>query len=139
MFKFLRKTALWILLSPLALGFLGAASNQLVLNVNNDTFPVRISPVLLAKMVEGDTQKLAVSGAVIQGDVMVLADGKIMLDKTHCVMTSKTHLNWLADVIDLHTETDSIGDLSLELGGWLWTFAPFVWGFEVIRRAARQE
>ena len=75
MFKFLRKTALWILLSPLALGFLGAASNQLVLNVNNDTFPVRISPVLLAKMVEGDTQKLDVSGAVIQGDVMVLADG----------------------------------------------------------------
>jgi hypothetical protein len=138
MFKFLRKTALWILLSPLALGFLGAASNQLVLNVNNDTFPVRISPARLALLVEGAKQELDVSGAVIQGDVMVLPDGKIMLDKTHCVMTSKTHLNWLADIIDLQSETESVGDIMLDLGSWLWTFAPFVWGFEIIRRLKQE-
>ena len=40
MFKFLRKTALWIVALPLLCFILGAASNQAVPIANHDKFPV---------------------------------------------------------------------------------------------------
>ena len=57
-----------------------------------------------------------------------------MIDPVHCVMTSKTHLNFLGDLIEMDGAHLSIGDLLLTFGYWLWTFAPFIWGFELIRR-----
>jgi hypothetical protein len=110
--RFLRNTALWILLLPYAATFAGIASNQLVLNANDDTFPVRINLVKLHKWAD---------------DGVAMSDGRVYLDETHVVMSNKTHLNWLADVFDFHQDIESVGDLLLDLGGWLSTFCPFVW------------
>ena len=122
MLRFLRATALWILLLPYAVSFTGAASNQLVFNANGDTFPVRINPVKLI---------------VFTGDTITLPDNTVLMDPTHCVMTSKTHLNWLADVFDFHNTIESIGDLLIDLGAWLGTFCPFVWVALVVDRLRR--
>jgi len=119
--QFLKKTYLWILALPLALSLMGAASNQAVLVANNDTFPVRISEVKVAML------------EVQDGATYTLPDGKVMLDPAHCVMTNKTHLNVLADNFDLGG-IESVGDLSLDLGSWMWLFAPFVWGAAVVRK-----
>lgn len=118
--SFFRKTALWIILLPIACSFVGAASNQLVLWANNDTFPVKVN---LAKL-----QEFTGDGGT------VLPDGTVMMDDTHCLMTSKTHLNLLADNWDFHDSIESIGDMLIDFGGWLWGFAPFVWGAAVISR-----
>jgi len=121
--RFLRSTALWILLLPYAITFTGAASNQLVLNANGDTFPVRLNA---AKV-----QKFTAENGI------TLPDGTVMLDETHCLMTAKTHLNWLADIFDFHQDIESIGDMFLELGAWLGTFCPFVWFAIVCDRLRR--
>ena len=119
MLKFLRKTSLYILALPFLLTVLGATSNQLVLNANHDTFPVRVNEVKIAKLTEGAP--------------VVLKDGTVMLDDTHCVMSSNTHLNWMADIIDFRGDgIYSVGDLMLEVGEWSWTFAPYVWGVVLI-------
>lgn len=114
--QFLRKTYLWILALPLALTLMGVASNQVVLYANHDTFPVSIN------------------AAKTEEHSVTLKDGTVMLDDTHCIASDKTHLNLLADVLDFRTEYVSVGDLSLELGDWIWGFAPFVWGLAVIRK-----
>ena len=123
--RFFRVTALWILLLPIAANYTGAASNQLVLWANNDTFPVKINPVKLIKFVGDDT--------------VTLPDGKIMIDEVHCVMTSKTHLNLLADNWDFHQSIESVGDLLLEFSEWLQSFCPFVWGAVVIIKLKRDQ
>jgi len=53
-------------------------------------------------------------------------------------MTSKTHLNALADVFDLGS-IYSIGDFTLYLGEWLMGFTPFVWGYAVIKKLYEYE
>ena len=65
---------------------------------------------------------------------VILKDDVVMLDDVHCVMTSKTHLNLLADIFDMKDGIYSIGDFLLILGGWLLGFAPFVFLFDVARK-----
>jgi hypothetical protein len=137
MFNFLRKTALYIVAVPLLTLFLGIASNQAVLNANNDTFPVKMSAAKIALLAEGDTKELEVSDAVMQGGLMILPDGKIMLDPVHCLMTKDTHLNFLADEYDLGS-IYSIGDFLIMLGEWALAPAPFVWAFVVIGKLRNQ-
>jgi hypothetical protein len=62
-----------------------------------------------------------------------------MTDPTHCVMTSKTHLNWLADIFDFHESIESVGDLLINVGEWSWSFAPYVWGMLVIMSLAKKQ
>lgn len=124
MFKFLRKTFLYILAIPLLFTVLGTLSNQVVLYANHDRFPVSANLV--------KAQELA-------PDAVLLKDGHIMLDDTHELMTSETHLNLFADVFDFHDEIESIGDLSLELGDWMWGFAPFVFIFAAVTRLNKQD
>jgi hypothetical protein len=131
MFKFLRKTFLWVALAPLAITWLGALSNQVVLYANHDTFPVSINPVKLQVFTGGQMVKDPVPH--LEGGITItLPDGTVMMDPTHCVMTSKTHLNWLADVFDFHDEIESIGDLLINVGDWADGFAVYVWGALVI-------
>lgn len=116
----LRTSGLWILLAPLAIIGLGTASNQAVLIANHDKFPVMVN-------------EYRRSQAELTGT-------DLMMDKIHCVMTDKTHLNVLADVFDFQSEgICSVGDIGIYLGYWLWVFAPYVWGFEVIRRLIKNE
>jgi len=144
MFKFLRTTALWILLAPTALNWIGAASNQVVLYANHDTFPVSINPIKLQKFTGGEpspdpTDPTGGRTIASGGHVFVLPDGEVLMDETHCVMTEKTHLNWLADVFDFHDSIQSIGDLLLDLGDWTGSFALYVYIFVVSAALLRKE
>jgi hypothetical protein len=121
MFNFLRRTSLYIVAIPLLFTFLGAASNQLVLIANHDTFPVMVNSTKLAAFQAGNS-----------GDGPLLAPG--MLDDTHCIMTKDTHLNFLADIFDFEDGVYSIGDLSSELGAAIWPYSIFIWAFAVIRK-----
>jgi hypothetical protein len=136
MFKFFRRTCLYILIIPVLFTFLGALSNQIVLQANHDTFPVMISNAklfehkhALAKIAESDSDADAVEKATLR--LVELDHG--FLDDTHIVMTDKTHFNFLADVFDFrHEGIESIGDLLLKLGEFTWTYVPFIFVFAVI-------
>lgn len=106
--RFLAITRIWILATPFLLVLLGAGSNQLVLAANHDKFPVMVN--------ERKTAQLAPD-----------AHG-IIDDEAHCVMTSETHLNFLADWIDMRTAIYSPGDLILEAGIYTQDWAALVWG-----------
>jgi hypothetical protein len=137
MWNFFKRTSLYILAIPVLFTFLGAASNQLVLIVNGDTFPV----LLNAKKVDAATAppELKFPAPVSRPQpAMETSDGTIMLDDVHCVMTSQTHLNALADVFDLGN-IYSIGDFGLILGEYLWAFAPFLFAFDVARKLMKVE
>ena len=118
--KLLRVTGLWIILTPITIIIAGAGSNQMVLIANHEKFPVMLNDY-----------KRSIAGP--RGEDQ-------MIDPVHCVMTSKTHLNFLGDLIEMvDGDHQSIGDLLLTFGYWLWAFAPYVWGFEVIRRLIKNE
>lgn len=118
MSKFLRATYLWIIAVPVLLILLGAASNQLVLIANHDTFPVMINPIKLTAW----------------GGVNGTFGNTAMVDVVHCVMTPETHLNLLADVFDFHSTIMSIGDLLSDLGEWLWQYALIAWLVLVVKK-----
>jgi hypothetical protein len=128
-FKFLRKSLLYILLAPYAVTGLGIVSNQAVLNANNDTFPVRINPV---KLYDWSHEGAAMH---ILPPTEQTPKGVVFInDNMHIVMNSTTHLNWLADIFDFHTHIYSIGDFLIELGGWLDGFALPLWAGAVLRK-----
>ena len=127
MLKFLRKTSLYILAVPVMLFMLGAASNQAVLWANHDKFPVMVNTLkerVMVAQAQANYKELAAEAGI---DPTLPAG---MIDDTHCVMTDKTRLNWLADVFDMKTAIYSIGDFSLMLGEWLFGFAPFLFAFD---------
>ena len=107
MFNFLRKTALWIVLIPWAIFGVGFASNQLVLIANHDTFPVEANTIKERILVAKATVKYQDMAQELSMDPDLPAG---MIDDTHCLMTSKTHLNFLADVFDRGNGIYSIGD-----------------------------
>lgn len=110
--RFLSTTALWIVLLPYLFTGVGAASNQLVLIANHDKFPVMLNEKVRAGF-EPDANGL--------------------IDKAHCVMTKDTHLNFLADIFDLHDGWYSIGDFLLMIGDWLMGWCIYVWMALVIK------
>jgi hypothetical protein len=129
--KFFKKTYLYLLAIPVLFTVLGAASNQIVLFANNDKFPVMMNDAGV-KRYTAEVEDAKSDPEVDQTLIPDVEDG--MMDQTHCFMTSKTHLNFLADVFDFGTAYYSVGDGLLFLGGWAWTFMPFVWGFAVVRK-----
>lgn len=143
MFKFLRKTALYILALPVLCFCLGAASNQLVLNFNNDKFPVRLSDYKIAQYevkleaaAQSDDEDVARQA---QFDLTAL-ESEGFLDETHCIMSSKTHLNLLADIFDFRGQgIESVGDMMLDLGMYTWSYAPLVWGLVVVGKLKDQK
>lgn len=118
---FFRATCLWILIFPTAVTFLGTASNQLVLVANGDRFPVLLNHATVERL---SKPKITEDGEILPPRIG--PDGTF-IDGVHCVMTSDTHLNALADIFDFHVGWFSVGDGLLELGGWLDAFCPFVW------------
>lgn len=132
MFNFLRKTSLYILAVPVLFTLLGAASNQVVLIANHDSFPVMLNDKKLQEMTEPEEKPTNIQFA--KPMPAFEANGTVMLDDVHCVMTHKTHLNALADIFDMKDAIYSIGDFSLMLGDWFWAFAPFVFVFDVVRK-----
>ena len=134
--KFLRKTSLYILAIPVLFTFLGAASNQVVLIANHDTFPVLVNDKKLADMTEKDEPKEA---SLLKPNPAEETSGTVYLDNVHCNMTNKTHLNALADIFDMKDAIYSVGDFLLMLGEWLSAFAPFVFVFDTTRKLRKYE
>ena len=138
--RLFRSSCLWILLAPYAIFGLGVASNQAVLIANGDKFPVMLNARKLDKIlnptIDADLEKIL--GIKIVEKPAPKPDPDGMIDDTHCQMTSKTHLNALADVFDLGS-IYSIGDFTLYLGEWLMGWTPFVWGYAVIKKAYDKE
>ena len=92
--------ALWVLLAPPLLFLVGAALNQIVMAANHGLMPVQVQ------------------GGCMPGT----GDGA-----GHVCMDANTHLKFLADWIQLHIGTASIGDTLIWLGDWLWYPAIFLW------------
>ena len=138
MFSFLRRTSLYLLAIPVLFTFLGAASNQVVLIANHDSFPVMLNDKKLRDMTKKDEEQfikvqfLAPTPAYEANDV-------VMLDDVHCNMTSETHLNFLADIFDLKDAIYSIGDFMLMLGEWLGSFTFAIFVFDVARKLRKHE
>ena len=114
--NFLRVTFLWILITPYIFMNLGMTLNQLVLLANHDMFPVLMRDTAAMKMMPYGID-----------------------EEGHILMSSGTHLNALGDIFDFHTRWASIGDLTLDLGVWLNTWCPYVWGALVIRELWARE
>lgn len=110
---YIRNTYLWLILLPLGLGALGIAGNQAVLVANHDKFPVMVSESRLRN---------------------IPTDEYGMFDKVHCVMNGDTHLNALADWIDLGDATYSPGDLLIEDANALWHYLTVAWVCLTLRR-----
>jgi hypothetical protein len=136
MFKFLRKTSLYLLAIPVLLYSLGFVSNQVVLLANHDRFPVMWSDYKVAEydrmLHEKALSKDKEVAEQAKFDIYAL-ESEGFIDDVHCVMTSDTHLNALADIVDLGS-TYSIGDGLLYLGEWLFGFVLFLFVFDVVRK-----
>lgn len=113
----IRRAYLWLVALPYLILFVGAFSNQLVLHVNGGKFPVQINPTKAALKV----------------------DAAGMIDEVHCVMTSHTRLNLLADWLDFGRETDSPGDLLISAGEFLQCPVFLLWAFILSREAVKRE
>jgi hypothetical protein len=127
----LRASALWILILPSAVTFLGISSNQLVLFANHDTFPVKENIVKFMADAKSRPALMELNAKAWEAN----PSAPVMLDDVHCLMTGKTHLNLLADIFDFQSEgIMSLGDLLLDLGSWLGTFCFYVWATVIISR-----
>jgi hypothetical protein len=133
MFAFLRRTSLYLLAIPVLLTVLGATSNQVVLMANHDRFPVLANETKVQKVIGTHDVQVGPNVITVPNPAVTESDGTVMIDDTHCVMSSKTHLNFLADVFDLGS-IYSIGDFSLILGSYLWVYAPMLFLFDATRK-----
>ena len=131
MLSFFKRTSLYILAIPVLFMFLGAASNQLVLIENHDTFPVMVNDRKLAAMADHDKQSVETKFKPTPAEKQ---DDTVYLDDVHVEMTSHTHLNFLADIFDMKDAIYSIGDFMLILGDWLGSFTFAIFVFDVVRK-----
>lgn len=149
MLKWLKKTALWIVAVPLLTYYLGAGLNQAVLVANHDRFPVMWNSYKALKY-EFEIVKAAeeTCGDGENANPEICADAQFdlkalqyagYLDDTHVLMSSKTHLNFLADWIDLKSATYSPGDVLLMLGNLGMEYAPWIWAAVALGKLSRKE
>jgi hypothetical protein len=119
---------------------MGIASNQLVLIANQDTFPVMLNAKKTAEYLKVE-EKVATKEKNPDNWKMpaLVKNDAVMIDDVHCIMTSHTRLNFLADIFDFKTAIYSVGDGLIELGEWLFGFCPFIWLFDVARKLKDQK
>ena len=138
--KWLKKIPYWQLIAiPFLLMFLGIASNQAVLIANHDTFPVMMNQehIMQACTPVTDVSLAAAIAKIMHEqpyDPNACENGGAYLDDSHVIMTSKTHLNYLADIFDLKTSIYSIGDFFIMLGEWTWDWSIVAWIVLILRR-----
>lgn len=119
--KLFLKARVYILIAPTVLWITGASMNQAVLIANGGKFPVIVNDKLA-----NETQTEGLFGGKVDNPFHVDEDG-YMDDELHCRMTAETHLNWLADYINLRTGIYSPGDMLLELSEFLAAYSLLVW------------
>lgn len=114
------KARLWIIALPYALVFFGAAINQLAIIANHDSMPV-----------------LASGYKVKEHASEIMPDGEF--NSRHQLMTPSTRLNFLGDIFDFESETDSLGDLFIQLGQYLNPFAYLLWGVLMVQDKVKSD
>ena len=147
MFSFLRRTSLYLLAIPMLTLGLGIASNQAVLVKNHDQFPVRWNGYKSNHYVKGlekAAKKTDKKGKPTEEAEQAAFDLEAFqqegfLDNTHVLMSSKTHLNWMADIFALGDTTYSLGDALLYFGEYLTGFMFPVFIFDVVRKLQKKE
>jgi len=146
MLKWLRRTSLWILAVPILTITLGAACNQAVIFANDGGFPVVWSKarqyeraVVLQKIIMKEGTKGADQNEIDQAKVRMEELMNGWYDETHMFASKKTHLNWLADWINLHEETDSPGDVLINIGQWMAGFMWPIFFWESVSKASKKE
>ncbi len=112
-----------------------------MLVANHDKFPVMYNSFKVAeyatrleKIAQGKDKKKAEAALLY---LEALSHG--YLDSTHVLMTPETHLNFLADWIDLRQETDSPGDLMIDLGNTGMDYSPFIWAVVAVGKLRKKE
>jgi hypothetical protein len=135
----LRKIILAVLLLPYGLILGGAASNQLVLIANHDKFPVMVNSFKAKELSALQDAKIAEIQAIADDptdfraglaaavvEVLKAKKAEGMMDDIHCIMTTKTRLNFLADVFNLKDATYSIGDFGIITGEDIQGLTPLI-------------
>jgi len=125
-----------LIIVPLLLVLLGAASNQAVLIANHGKFPVMLNEQQVADFIKKQAQdedKLAAKKAADEKTAgekkgFTIANTSVsknelkngqFLDSIHSVMGPNSHLKAMADVFDLGS-IYSVGDFGIILGEFLW-------------------
>jgi hypothetical protein len=136
-----KKTYLPILAIPILVIFVGAGLNQICVIANHDKFPVLVNARVAAKLRKADLDPRVEEEHFSIFDTEYtpfqqtnVSDPDGMLDNVHCVMSPSSHLKVLGDIFDLHKEIQSIGDLLVDAGAWLYAFAPLAWIVLVTRK-----
>lgn len=154
MFKWLRKTSLWIVAVPMICFLLGALSNQTVLVANHDRFPVMINGYkqnqyqlylqkelneCMAANTSDDSDGPDPQGECDKVEFALEGLKYGYLDDTHVIMTSHTHLNFLADWFDRKDGIYSPGDFLLILAESTFEYTLAMWLAVVIMKLQKKE
>ena len=121
----------YLLVIPILLYSLGVVSNQVVLIANHGKFPVLLNEAKLTKFcpspdeIDPKYRKIACASD---------GSGGKYIDLTHVVMDDTSRLKLLSDVIDLHSEIVSIGDVLIFLGDFLGGILPVMWLGLILRK-----
>jgi hypothetical protein len=154
MFSLIKKVPYWYLIAiPLLCVGLGILSNQIVLWVNFDKFPVMYNnekihqscqtpdpsetdliSILIGHKAPAATKPADVVNSIPAKDSDLCQNGGKFLDDTHVIMSRDSKLKWLSDVWDLNDATYSIGDLAIMSGEWILRWAQFAWLVLVLRK-----
>src|SRR5208282_956929 len=134
--KYLRRFPYWYLLVvPVLLWALGAASNQAVFLANAGKFPVRMN----AAWMDAKCSTKGLDPDEIEAiPASHCAKGGQMIDQRHSIMGPNSNLKFLADIFNFGGMY-SIGDGLLTLGGWLLSFTPIMWIGLALRKLYRSE
>lgn len=127
MFKFLRKTKLYVFAIPFLLWALGAGMNQIAINANHDSMPVLHNAGSVGKFIHTD------EGYPVQ------SQGVWMTDSRHSILTSETRYYILCDIIDFGNVKYSLGDGVLELSRWMDNVIPYIWGLALYAEVRKKE
>lgn len=126
MLKFLRKSKLYILTIPILLAVLGTGLNQVAFNANHDAMPAIHNEVSVKEFYQ-------------PGFPVVEHDGTILTDARHSLLTSKSHLFLLCDIIDFDSEILSVGDVFLKASDALYPYIGYVWGVTLYASLRKRE
>lgn len=153
MLKWIKKVPYWYVLAiPLLSIALGTLSNQAVLWANGDKFPVMYNSEKVRVSCQTPDAKADVFAALIGGqkndkpsifapapapknvDPNLCQNGGKFLDDTHVIMDQSSRLKFLADIVDFHEATYSIGDGFIIFGDWVLSWVGIVWLTLVVRK-----
>lgn len=127
MFKFLRKSKLYIFAIPLLFWTFGAGLNQIAINANHDAMPVVYNAGNIEKFID------------IEKGYPKISEGELLTDERHSILTSHSRFKILCDWIDFGDVKYSIGDVFIYVGEDLGGVIPYIWGLALYAELRKKE